>query len=177
MRLSFSGGGQGIALDFLFAILVFLLVLNTSIILIESSGRVASEESVLNEINSSVSQTADMLVRTKGQPDDWEELGIESVTRVGLARRDRVLDNAKLSRFLELGQFYGSSDYNKVKGLLLIGYDYYLRILDSGGSVLYQTGVPSDGRWDGMNAINAKRIVGLNEEEVLLEFTIYYPRR
>ncbi len=176
MQLSFSERGQGMAIDFLFAILIFLFLLNASMLLIESSGKLASDESILNALNNTASRTADMLVRTGGEPDDWYQLDIDSVTIIGLAKRDRVLENKKLSKLLEWGQTYGSSDYNKVKGLLLIGYDYYFKVSDSEGIVMHETGVPNDSRWNEMRAVSVKRIVSLSEEGVALDFAIYYPR-
>ena len=176
MQLISCEKGQGLAIDFLFAVLVFLLLLNASMLLIEGNSRLFSEESNLNALNSSATQAADMLVRTKGEPEDWHLQGIESVTRLGLAKRDRVLESKKLSKFLEWAQTYDSSDYNKAKELLLIGCDYYLKVSDSDGAVLHETGLPSDNRWNGMYAISVKRIVSLSEEEVAFDFAVYYPR-
>jgi hypothetical protein len=177
MQLNFFERGQGLAIDFLFAILVFLLLLNGSMVLIESSSKLSSDESILNALNSTALHTADMLVRTKGEPNDWHENDIGYAERVGLAKRDRVLESKRLSKFLEWSQSYGSSDYNKVKGLLLIGYDYYLKVSDSDGVVLHETGVPGDSRWDGMHAVSVRRIVSIGEEEVAVDFAIYCPRQ
>lgn len=192
MRLNFSGlggalgkarlarfcaSGQGLAIDFLFAVMLFLLLLNASLVLIEGGSKNAADKGLLNELNAKAVLAADRLVRSEGEPSDWQDNGIEGATAIGLAKRDRVLDQAKVERLAEWAQSYSSADYNRVKQLLLVGYDYYFRLGDSGGATLYETGKPSPGRIAEMSAINVRRIANLNGGEVVVEFTIYYPWR
>ena len=173
--------GQGIALDFLFAVLVFLLVLNASLSFMDSGTRSVSEKSILNSLNSKATQTMDRLIRTDGEPNNWEQLDLGQVTAIGLAKRDRALDEDKVERFFELtgeARDYSSQDYNAVKSLLLIGYDYYFQLKESDGGVLKQTDVPipTDTKWDNMIQVTVKRIVNYNGVEVIADLTIYYPR-
>jgi len=170
--------GQGIAVDFLFAVLVFLLVLNAALGIMDSGTRTVSDKALLGELEEKTTQTLDALVRTYGIPNDWETLDIADIEAIGLAKRDRALDIDKVSKFAEWGQAYASDDYNKLKSLLLIGYDYYFSISDSDGTVLYsapdQGDIPT--KWDAMTAVNVKRVVNLEGSEALAELTIYYPR-
>ncbi len=171
--------GQGIALDFLFAVLVFLLVLNASMTIIDSGTKSVSEKNVLNNLNAKAGQTIDLLVRTDGKPNNWETLGLENVVAIGLAKRDRALDEDKVERFFELtgeASDYSSADYNAVKSLLLIGYDYYFELEDSEGNTLEKTDEPLDDRWQNMLQVTVKRIVNYNGEEVIAKFSVYYPR-
>ena len=179
MRLKPGERGQGIAIDFLFAVLVFLLVLNACMALMGSSAESASDKILLNELNAKTSQTIDMLVRTEGNPNDWEQHGIDEARIIGLAKRDRALDKGKVDKFVEWAANYSDviGDYNKVKSLLLIGYDYYFRIVDSDGLLLKETGQPDQAARERMVNVNVKRIVNFNGEEVIAELTIYFPQR
>jgi len=175
--LKISKKGQGIAIDFLFAVLIFLAMLNASIMLIDSNNKTVSDKTVLNQLNANAEQTIDMLVRTDGMPNDWEMKGIDEITLVGLAKGDRVLEEEKVEKFVQLAATHSSIDYNKLKSRLLIGYDYYFKITDSGGSILKETGQPSQMLRDKMTAASVKRIVNFNGDEVIAEFTVYYPSR
>jgi len=178
MHLTLGKKGQGIALDFLFAVLVFLLVLNTTMSLIDSSNESVSEKSLFNSLNAKAMQTIDRLVRTDGQPNNWELKGIDDATAIGLAKRDRALEDDKVAKFIEWTDDYSdpNGDYNKVKSLLLIGYDYYFKLSDSTGATLEETGRPGQAARDQMMAVNVKRIVNYQGEEAIAEFEIYYPR-
>jgi len=172
--------GQGIALDLLFAILVFLLVLNASLSLIDSGNKSVSDKGILNQLNARALQTVDMLVRTDGEPNNWELESISNVEAIGLAKRDRALDIDKVERLADpstgWASVYGSDDYNRTKALLLIGYDYYFRISDSDDTTLYETGQPEQSNWSQQMAVTARRIANLEGGEVIVELTIYYPR-
>jgi len=177
MQLKLAKKGQGIAIDFLFAALVFVLVLNTAITIVDSNYRSISNKDILNRLNAKTAHSLDVLVRTTGQPSDWEQKGVDDAEIIGLAKRDRTLDSEKLSKFLEWGSIYGSEDYNKTRVLLaLIGFDYHFKVSDSSGNLLGQTAQPPDNRWDEMIAVNIKRIVNLNGDEAIARLTIYYPR-
>ena len=164
--------GQGIAIDFLFAVLVFLVLLNASLALIDSSSRSSAEKNTLAELNSRTMQILDMLVRTDGEPDEWQSLGISQVTVIGLAKRDRVLDVKKVEKFME----WAAEDYNKVKSLLLTGYPYYFRLSDYEGMVLEETGRPGQQQRENSIESNVKRIVNYNGGEAIAELTLYYPK-
>lgn len=172
--------GQGIAIDFLFAVLVFLLVLNASIALMDSSNSSAAGKSLIVDLQAKASQTIDMLVRTEGQPNDWQDRGIDEASIIGLAKRDRVLDKDKVNKFVEWGANYSdtSGDYNKARALLLIGYDFHFRIINSAGETLKEA--PSQetppSKWGDMTAVRVKRIVNLDGDEAIAELTIYYPQ-
>ncbi len=180
--------GQGMAIDLLFAVIIFLLILGASMALINSNTTTLVDKNILRELQERAIQTTDMLVRTQGQPNNWEDLGtIDEIGVIGLAKRDRVLDEAKVDKFVQLIANYSDTtgDYNKVKSLLLIGYDYYFKMTDSSGTtiVLYdgtgepvKSGIPPDDRWDNMTAMRVKRIVNFEGEAAIVEFTIYYPR-
>ena len=167
--------GQGVAIDFLFAILIFLLVLNASMALIDSSNTTALDKNLIGELQASASQAIDMLVRTEGVPKDWQDNNsIDETVLIGLAKRDRVLDNDKVNTFIEWAKDYNGTtgDYNKVKLLLLSGYDFHFKI----GNLEAPLQESQPDIWNDMTAVKIKRIVNFNGEETIAEFTIYYPQ-
>jgi len=169
--------GQGIAIDFLFAVLVFLLVLNACMSIFDNNAISVFEKNLLNGLHSATNQSVDMLVRTTGQPQDWQKKNIDDVQVIGLAKRDRVLDSSKVEKFAEWAENYSSSDYNRCKSLLLMGYDYSLKILDSSGATLYQAPAAYPSSWDLAVNLAVKRIVNIDGDEAVVEFTTYYPAR
>ena len=174
--------GQGVAIDFLFAVMIFLLILNASMILINSNNEIAVDKNLIGGLQSSASQAIDTLVRTEGMPTDWQNKSMGEVTSIGLAKRDRVLDNDKVNTFVTWAKDYSdeTGDYNKVKILLLSGYDFHFKIVNSSGATLKeapnQNKPINPGSWDNMTAVRIKRIVNFNGEEAIAEFTIYYPQ-
>ena len=165
--------GQGIAIDFLFAILIFLLVLNASMALIDSTNATAADKNLLGELQASASQAIDRLVRTEGTPKDWQNKSIGETVLIGLAKRDRVLDGDKVKKFVEWAEDYSDTtgDYNRIKTQLLSGYDFHFKIGDFEAPSENQPEI-----WNRMTAVRVKRIVNFNGEEAIAEFTIYYPQ-
>ena len=166
--------GQGIAIDFLFAILIFLLVLNASMALINSNNTTALDKNLMGELQASASQAIDMLVRTEGVPKDWQNKSIDEASLIGLAKRDRVLDSDKINTFMTWAEDYSdeTGDYNKVKTLLLSGYDFHFKI----GDLEAPLEINQPDIWNDMTAVRIKRIVNFNGGETIAEFTIYYPQ-
>jgi len=178
--MQLNGKGQGVAIDFLFAVLVFLLLLNAIMILIENSNKNVAEKGLLSEMNSTAIETIDRLVRTKGVPNNWEQKDISETLLIGVAKGDRALDEEKLEKFVEWTQDYRSLDYNSVKTLLLIGSDYYFSLEDSSGNTIQINGVDVSSELptnsENVPAVNVKRIVNFNGEEAIAQLTLYYPR-
>ncbi len=171
--------GQGIAIDFLFAIMIFLLVLNASMILIDSNNETAMDKNLIGELQSSASQAIDTLVRTEGTPKDWQNRSINEANIIGLAKRDRTLDNDKVETFVGWAINYSDTtgDYNRVKTLLLSGYDFHFKIVNLEGETRAET--PTQNRpnqWNDMTTVRIKRVVNFNGEEAIAEFTMYYPQ-
>lgn len=169
--------GQGIAIDFLFAVLLFLMILNASMTIIDNSNKNSANKAIVNSLNDTLSQTLDRLVRSGGEPVDWEGKTLDETILIGLAKRDRVLDNEKVERFSQWAGNYSdlTGDYNKTKSRLLMGYDFYFVLTDSLGNTLKIPGTPGDA-WDNMQATNLKRVVNYNGGEAIAELTLYYPR-
>ncbi len=166
---------QGVVIDLLFAVLIFLLLLNASFALWQNNAILLQNEVISNQLRLETTQVADMLVRHEGEPDDWEkkaELG--AVAAIGLAKRDRVLDETKVQRFAQLAATFWSSDYNAARVRLLAGRDFYFKLSNSAGGVIAETAHPDSpvNQW----AVNVKRVVKFGGDAAVAELTLYLPK-
>lgn len=165
--------GQAIAIDLLFAIMIFLLLLNAGLSIWKSNASFLEGQGTFNELQLEAARTADQLVRTAGTPDNWEEKPIAEATAIGLAKRDLVLDDAKVNRFIQLAADFGSGDYNETRLRLLAGRDFYFK-LGGDGAAIAETGKPPD--LERLWAVDVKRIVKYGGEPAVAELTLYYPK-
>ncbi len=83
----------------------------------------ARQDSDVGIMKAKAEYAIDTLVRSGGSPDNWEELGIDSLVFPGLAQRDRELSEAKLAAFSNL-----SSEYGRLKDAMGLGeFDFSFR--------------------------------------------------
>ena len=165
--------GQAMAMDLLFAIMIFLLLLNAGLSIWKSNASFLEGQGTFNELQLEAARAADNLVRAAGTPDNWEEKPISEATAIGLAKRDLVLDDAKVSRFIQLAADFESGDYNETRIRLLAGRDFYFK-LSRDGAPLVETGKPPD--LERLWAVDVKRIVKYGGEPAVAELTLYYPK-
>jgi len=106
----------------------------------------------------------DMLAKSSGAPANWEMKNTSDIQAIGLAASPNELSALKVGRFLAI-------DYNTSKKLMGLpaSTGYYFAIVDTGGSVLQQSGTdPSDSNrsflftryviWDGNAALMRLKI-------------------
>ncbi|MCX6798474.1 MAG: hypothetical protein NTW59_00020 [Candidatus Diapherotrites archaeon] len=173
---NFSCAGQTIAVDFLFALLLFLLVLNSALSIWKNNSLLLEKQGTISGLQLEAIQAIDLLVRSSGSPDNWEERSLAETQIIGLAKRDRVLDPAKVNRFVLLSSAFGSDDYNGVKARLLVGRDFYFRLSNGSGTIAgTETAKPGD--LDSQWAVNVKRIVEFGGDSAVAELTLYYPNQ
>ncbi len=94
--------------DLAFAVLIFLLVAG-SINWIWSSKATESEKQIYeDEMLLMAKRTLDALVRNSGEPADWKNptVPIDDIKTIGLAKRDRILDEGKINKLLKLTEEY-----------------------------------------------------------------------
>jgi len=90
--------GESIAIDLSAAVLIFLLI-GGSITWVWSNKATGSEGKLLeNETRLMADRTLETLISSKGQPEDWKETS--SIDVIGLAKRDRILDEDKVNQFV-----------------------------------------------------------------------------
>ena len=92
--------GQGIAIDLFLGVAVFLLLLTAVLAIWSNTETTASKGLTENEMQQMAERALDRLIRTGGDPANWEEIGQAGVNAIGLAKADRVLDETKLRQFI-----------------------------------------------------------------------------
>ena len=89
-----------------------------------------------NEMESIILSVSNLLVKTSGNPDNWEDLGFEEINSIGFAERDHVLDNEKISKFYDM-----NSTYENTTGLLGVRrYGFYLTMTNLTGEKIFLGG-------------------------------------
>lgn len=112
-----------IAITDLFIALFIATLLIISIISVWNRYTVLAEDNVnYNDLQISAFQTANILVKSKGKPSNWEE-DPDNVEMIGLASSDRNLSRDKTNAFINLPY----STLSKLLGLEL--YDFYFAIM------------------------------------------------
>ncbi|MEK7540381.1 MAG: hypothetical protein AAB558_03975 [Patescibacteria group bacterium] len=155
--------GQTVLIDFFFASIVFLIVFFAVQAQWTQDLEAAKEKSVSQEMQLKAYAIAETLVKTTGEPDNWETLAISSVERIGLAQSTLSLDTQKVNAFKNLDQ-----NYSAVKEILRAGqYDYFFQ-LDGTTDVNAGLAPPTDA-----TKIVIRRIVEFEGSEAVVLFTLY----
>ena len=118
-------------IDFLFGLLVFMVVFSLLVSSWFSNRNVLEQEETLRKTKLSAEQALDSLVRTQGYPADWETLSIDDVNWIGLASQDRVLDEGKVAQLRSWSGDWNTTqaNYSKVKEKLNLGeFEFHLSI-------------------------------------------------
>lgn len=113
-RPTIGARGQSLAIDSMSAILVFLLVTGSLTWLWTSKALEAENLLYEDEMEIMAERALDTLVRSPGLPENWESLKVDEVKMVGLAKRDRVLEEEKINKLMQMSQEY--EHYMQVQG-------------------------------------------------------------
>ncbi len=156
---------QIVMADLLFVVIILIILFTVSIAMWNTSMiRVAQKEELIN-LESTAIAVSDLLVKTKGVPENWEET---SPTTIGLSNTSNVLDSRKLSKFVDL-------NYDDAKRLLG-GYDFFFQINNTNDQI-----VTVDGRQmasglqpaSAKTVVNARRIALLGNQLVFLNLMVW----
>ena len=108
-------------------------------------------------------QVSDLLVKTKGEPEDWEN-SPDNVDVIGLTSSDRELSKEKVNAFINLSY----SITSKSLGTEL--YSHYFQLKSINGTKLAEHGA---GFPRNRSVVNVQRIVRYENEEAVVEFAIW----
>lgn len=97
-----QNNGQGIAIDLFLGVAIFLLLLTAVLAIWSNTETTASRELYEKEMQRMATEALDRLIRSKGDPENWEQPNAGNITAIGLAKADRVLDENKIKQ-LESG--------------------------------------------------------------------------
>lgn len=158
--------GQINSIDFMFALFLFLFMVAWLLSIWTGNLGVALAEQAFGEMREKSFQIADVLVRTQGTPENWEELGVYETDAIGLAVKDRVVDAEKVSAFVEAG--HSAADYNRTKEIFgIVPFDYYFELH---GVEDLETGVAAR---EGETAVSTERTVMYKGGEATVRITIH----
>ena len=143
--------GQAIMLDFALAFLIFALAFTFITGQFDQKLVQMEGEYHLESMKTRADYAMEYLLKSPGNPENWETLDINALERPGLAFNDRELSEAKLAAFSNF-----TSDYNTLKYRMGIGqYDFYFS-------------------FSGVDDVNAGLEPGSNADEVTLERVAIY---
>lgn len=129
--------GQVWSLDFIVSVIVFLSVLIPLFFVWNQINLQNQQELLFEDIERMALSLSDSLVRTGGFPEDWNE---STVSVIGLASGDNILDESKVSSFLSMG----AANYNMTRTLLTGSYDFFFEITDINGTAIGSMGQKPD---------------------------------
>ncbi len=139
------------------ATFILLVMIPVIVFSFESVLDTAGSNIKRNDMHMAALRISDLLVKTGGYPDNWENSAGSAIT-IGIASSDRKLDAKKLAAFLD-------ADYGRTKGIMNIrGYDYYFRLVNNGST----KGMPATGG----NAAFIRRVVSFRGADTL-ELTVW----
>lgn len=122
--------GQSMAIDTMSAILIFLLV-SGSLTWVWTTKAIEAENLLYeSEIEIMAERAIDTLIRSTGLPKNWEKLEIDAIEVIGLAKRDRILEEEKINKFFQLAREY--KHHTQVQGFWKFDTDPTVSIEDSG---------------------------------------------
>lgn len=140
---------------FVFIILLILIISSWNIYQVKIVERMAYEDIMVNAF-----QIADLLVKSRGYPLEWNSTNVEVI---GLAASDRIISSEKLNSFFNIS-------YSSSKELLNIErYDFYFQVKHINGTAADSYGLESNGTY----SVSAKRYVLYENEKAIIDFKLW----
>jgi hypothetical protein len=165
-----SKKAQIISIDLIISVIIFIILISFVFLTISRYQTSINENIASQDINVKALQISDLLVKSSGEPSNWED-DVSKLNTIGLASRDRSLHISKITEFLEL-------DYNLTKEKFNVEtFDFYFALKELNGALVE---IDDDniekGLSAGLNATNVvtiKRIVLYGGNEKRVEFTLW----
>ena len=133
-----NNSGQAVSFDVLIAVSLFLVILATTLTIWQNQNQESENQLILQDMQAAGARTLDFLVRSQGETitgttNNWEEETIDNTKFIGLAKRQDVIDSAKLKKFIAYAK--DAANYEITKAKMLLPYDYYFRVyMNSNGT-------------------------------------------
>ncbi len=152
---------QIVIIDLVIALFIATILIIVIILAWNRYTIILNEDCMYKEMQIIAFQTADLLIKTGGEPIDWEKTP-SSVDVIGLASSDRSLSIEKVAAFLNLSYNISS------KSLGLEFYDFYFQLKHVNGTKLGEYGKPPNNF-----VVNAQRLVSYKNEKAIVEFAVW----
>jgi hypothetical protein len=150
-----------VSLDFVFASLIFIIILGFSIVSYSNSIEQIKNNNVRANLESDVFSISQILVKSGGTPTYWEN-NPGSVEVVGLAQSDNVLSIEKVDAFSTLNE-------NETRGSLGITSDFFIQIESIDGVLFFTKGE----ELINSSSVSIERIVYYNQSVCKLVVRLY----
>ncbi|MBI2597936.1 MAG: hypothetical protein HYW50_01940 [Candidatus Diapherotrites archaeon] len=159
--MKISETGQTVLLDFMLAFFIFAIAFAFLAVFWSNGLEEKIQESRQNEMNLKASIAAEILVKSNGNPQNWEEIDISEAQFIGIASRENSVEEEKLNEFTNL-------DYGTAKTLLNIQeYDFFFE-LEGDGSASAGLAPTAD-----IDTVTITRIVEYKGSEAVATLTVY----
>ena len=154
---------QIIATDFILAVIILIFIMVVSISMWKNEIDNLRLHERRTEMENLALSIADILVRSPGNPEDWE-LRDEVEITLGLANESHVLDKEKVSKLLTMSQ-------DDVKNILGIdNFNFFIRITYPNNVLVEEYGTPPA---NAEEVVVTRRLVIYDDEESYFNFGLY----
>lgn len=148
-------------IDLFIAIFVFSILVVMVIFIWNKYGMILTENNEYGRMQIITFQRADLLVKSKGDPRNWEDFPA-GVDVIGLAESDRNISIEKVDAFINLS-------YNTtLKSMGLELYDFYFQLKHINGTKLAEHGNNPNN-----TVVNVQRLVTYKNEKAIVEFAVW----
>jgi len=145
---------QIISLDVMFAALIVITIIGALSVMLYQYTIYDRQQSELKELELRSQPALNVLMSTKGAPENWETKNCNQIRSLGFMNESAVISGQKLKAFANL-------NYDCSQGLLGVrGYDFYFEARDAGGNLLNIDGINITAGYEppaGSNAIFSER--------------------
>lgn len=154
--------GQIFVTDYILGISIFLLIFGACIFIWDRTIYTIQKDFMMREMVNSAYRSSEQLIRSSGISSNWED-NISSLKAVGLAIDDRILSAEKFDKIRDM-------DYDDLRHYLGIGkYDFYLKVENSTGAIIGETGK----RPTGDIVANVRRIAVMDNKSVIVDMSVW----
>ena len=153
--------GQTVLIDFSLAVFIFFIAFAFLTIFWVDNIEEKTRETRFFDMDLKANIASEILVKSRGSPVNWHELNTSQIDFIGLAFRERSIDEQKLNAFKIM-------EYNISRELLNISeYDFYFDFI---GEDNVTAGLPPIANVD---SITVTRIVEYKGSEAIARITLY----
>jgi hypothetical protein len=153
--------GQIWSTDLAISIIVFLSILSVFLLSWNYIGYEVQSSSQLIEMEGTALSVSDALIRSRGQPGDWD---VSSVYVMGLAEEEGILNATKVGMI-------SSMDYQKASALMGLGrYYFHIEIRNSTGASLASAGMAPA---NATRVVSAERYVVYNGRPAVMRMLLW----
>ena len=158
-----SSRAQLLNADLLLAVTLFAVALGAIMLTWNFTKARMEEASWSRELEQRTYTISDVLVRTPGDPVDWESQPAGNITSMGLAGLDGGISQEKVAALKRV-------DPQRLNGIFQLGKENWHIILRGGdGSIINRAGPAPAGDY----AVKSTRIVSYMNRTAFLEFTLW----